>query len=287
VVVPRSLWGKGLHGEAVPWDSVIDSGDLPIEDPAEVQAFLRGLPLALDRAFVTFVLGFPRKYLAGTPRTEIVKHYGLMAGLGTRPVISSLSPDGLLWKLSLIARDRKALFSRIAGALSSAGMNIVSAEAFANAGELVLDTFRFSDGERRFDRDEERRSFQGFLEDAVVGKVALEPLLRPRLEGLPPAPGEKLDVRMDNESHPSATRVLLDCRDRFGLLYLVSRTISEAGYDIQMASVQTPGQRVHDEFYVARGPLPLDQAAQAELSGRLADLSERYFRQAASLVAPG
>ena len=55
---------------------------LPIEDPAEVQAFLRDLPLALDRKFVTFVLGFPRKYLAGTPRTDIVKHYALMASLG-------------------------------------------------------------------------------------------------------------------------------------------------------------------------------------------------------------
>ena len=63
---------------------MIDSGDLPISDPAEVQAFLRGLPLALDHGFTRFVLGFPRKYLALTPRTEIVKHYGLMASMGTR-----------------------------------------------------------------------------------------------------------------------------------------------------------------------------------------------------------
>lgn len=263
---------------------VIDSGDLPIEDPAEVQAFLRGLPLALDRTFVTFVLGFPRKYLAGTPRTEIVKHYALMAGLGTRPVISSLSRGGGLWKLSLITRDREFLFSRIAGALSSAGMNIVAAEAFANASEVVLDTFHFADPERRFDVDEARRTFQGFLEDAVVGKVPLEPLLRPRLEALAPAPGETLDVRMDDESHPSATRLRLDCRDRFGLLYLVSRTISEVGCDIQMASVQTPGPRVHDEFYLTRGQRPLDPATREDLSRRLAGLGERYFRQAGPLL---
>jgi [protein-PII] uridylyltransferase len=264
--------------------TVIDSGDLPIDDPAEVQAFLRDLPLALDRKFVDFVLGFPRKYLAGTPRTEIVKHYGLMAGLGARPVISSLSRDGELWKLSLITRDRQFLFSRIAGALSSSGMNIVAAEAFANASQVVLDTFRFSDDERRFDDDSERRKFQGFLEDAVVGKVELEPLLRPRLERLPPAPADTLGVQMDGDSHPSATRLRLDCRDRFGLLYLVSRAISEAGHDIEMASVQTPGQRVHDEFYLTKNGRKLDAPAQAELAGRLAELADRYFRQAGNLI---
>ena len=262
---------------------VIDSGDLPIEDPAEVQAFLRDLPLALDRKFVSFVLGFPRKYLAGTPRTDIVKHYALMASLGARPVISSLARDGDHWKLSLITRDRKYLFSRIAGALSSSGMNIVAAEAFANAGELVLDTFRFSDDERCFERDEERRRFQGFLEDAVVGKVDLEPLLRPRLERLERAPGETLDVRMDNDSHPAATRLRLDARDRFGLLYLVSRTISEAGDDIEMASVRTPGQRVHDEFYLTRERQKLEPSEQAVLTHRLADLADRYFREPARL----
>lgn len=277
----RAVVWTGVGGTIV---RVIDSGDLPIEDPAEVQAFLRDLPLALDRKFVTFVLGFPRKYLAGTPRTEIVKHYGLMASLGTRPVISSLAKGGELWKLSLITRDRKYLFSRIAGALSSSGMNIVAAEAFANASEVVLDTFRFSDDDRLFDRDEERRKFQGFLEDAVVGKVELEPLLRPRLQRLAPAPADALGVQMDNESHPSATRLRLDARDRFGLLYLVSRTISEAGDDIEMASVQTAGQRVHDEFYITRDRRKLEAPEQADLTHRLGDLSDRYFRQVGRLI---
>jgi [protein-PII] uridylyltransferase len=263
---------------------VIDSGDLPIESPAEVQAFLRDLPLALDRKFVDFVLGFPRKYLAGTPRTEIVKHYALMAGLGGRPVISSLAREAALWKLSLITRDRQFLFARIAGALSSAGMNIVAAEAFANASDVVLDTFRFADPDRRFDVDEERRRFQGFLEDAVVGKAELEPLLRPRLERLPGAPGETLDVRLDDESHPSATRIRLDCRDRFGLLYLVSREISRAGADIEMATVQTPGERVHDEFYVTREKRRLDHAAQRDLRARLTRLGDRYFGASADLL---
>lgn len=257
---------------------MIDSGDLPIADPAEVQAFLRGLPLALDREFTRFVLGFPRKYLALTPRAEIVKHYGLMASLGTKAVISSLARDGEHWKLSLVTRDRKALFSRIAGTLTCHGMNITAAEAFANASAVVLDTFRFTDDERHFDEDAQRRTFQGFLEDAVEGKVALEPLLRERLGRLAPVPEAALAVEMDNDSHPSATRVRLECRDRFGLLYVVSRCISEAGLDIEVASVQTAGARVHDEFYVTQAGGFLGGQARDDLARRLADLGDRYFR---------
>jgi [protein-PII] uridylyltransferase len=257
---------------------MIDSGDLPIADPAEVKAFLRGLPLALDREFTRFVLGFPRKYLALTPRTEIVKHYGLMASLGTKAVISSLARDGEHWKLSLVTRDRQALFSRIAGTLTCHGMNITAAEAFANASEVVLDTFRFTDDERHFDEDDQRRTFQSFLEDAVEGKVALEPLLRERLGRLAPLPEAAFAVEMDDDSHPSATRVRLECRDRFGLLYVVSRCLSEAGLDIEVASVQTSGTQVHDEFYVTQAGGFLGGPAREDLARRLADLGERYFR---------
>jgi UTP:GlnB (protein PII) uridylyltransferase len=265
---------------------VIDSGDLPIADPAEVQEFLRGLPLALDREFTRFVLGFPRKYLALTPRAEIVKHYGLAASLGSKAVISSLAKDGEHWKLSLVTRDRKALFSRLAGALTCHGMNITAAEAFANASAVVLDTFRFTDDERHFDEDDQRRSFQGFLEDAVEGKVALEPRLRERLGRLAPVP-EAFAIEMDDDSHPSATRVRLECADRVGLLYVVSRCISEAGLDIELASVDTAGGRVHDEFYVTRAGGFIGSPAREDLARRLADLGRRYFRGDAAALVEG
>lgn len=257
---------------------MVDPGDLPVADPAEVKALLRDLPLALDEAFTRFVLGFPRRYLARTPRAEIIKHYGLMASLGGKAVISSLAREGELWKLSLIARDRRFLFCRIAGALSGHGMNIVAAEAFANTGALVLDTFRFADDERRFDDDAERRSFQGFLEDAVEGKADLEPRLRERLARLTPAPGKTLSVEFD-DTPGASTRLLVEASDRFGLLYFVTRCISEAGCDIERAFVETPGRRVHDEFHLTRDGRPLPAEARADLRRRLVELGDRYFRQ--------
>ena len=125
----------------------LDMGEaiyLPITEPEEIVALLDELPLAVDRdSFVGFVRGFPRGYLVNTPRLEIVKHYLLRQNLGDKQVISSLSPQNGFWRLLLLTRDRRKLFSRITGTLSCFGMDISLAEAFSNANSMVLDTFMF------------------------------------------------------------------------------------------------------------------------------------------------
>jgi [protein-PII] uridylyltransferase len=224
--------------------------ELPITEPEEVRAFLRKLPLAVDgQRFTRFVLGFPHRYLASTSPVEIVKHYALMGSLGGRAVISSLSREGPLWKMCLVARDRSFLFARIAGSLGCFGMNIVAAEAFTNANEVVLDTFTFADRAARFADEGERRRFQAFLEDVVEGKEDLEKALREQTE-IVQAPGPALALQWDDDSHPAASRLSVEGRDRLGLLHLISRHLSEAGCSIEMAVIETPGERVRDEFYL-------------------------------------
>lgn len=253
---------------------------LPVTDVQEAESLLQELPIAVDKEhFSNFVLGFPRKYLVSTPRIEIVKHYLLMEGLGHQSVISSLSQDGQLWKLCLVSRDRKFLFSRFAGTLSYFGMNIVSAEAFANANSLVLDTFYFSDPANYFSQGNHKQQFQHFLEDVVQGKTQLEPLLSKRWDQVMLSKDEPLSVQFDNDSHPSTTRLTLDCHDHFGLLYLVSRCISEEGHNIEMAYIETPGHRVHDEFYITFEGSKLSPSQQQDLKTQLTHLGARYFRQ--------
>jgi len=229
----------------------------------------------MDPGFARFILGFPHKYLAETPRAEVVKHYALAGSLGTKPVISSLaraSDPARAWKLSVVTRDRRFLFSRIAGALSCFGMDIVSAEAFANAGAVVLDTFHFRDGEGRFDEDALRRRFQVFLEEALEGAVDLDRELLARLgpQGLPPIAG--LEVEVEDEPAVGATRLLLRGPDCFALLYRVSRRLSEAGADIQQAEIETDGGGVRDEFLLTRDGRPLDAEGRREVERALAAL---------------
>lgn len=242
---------------------------MPIREPEEVKAFLRRLPLAVDaERFTRFVLGFPHKYLAGTRPVEIVRHYALMESLGTRSVVSSIAREHALWKMCLVARDRRFLFARIAGSLGCFGQNIVAAEAFTNANALVLDTFSFSDREGRFSEEGERRRFQAFLEGVIEGREDLEAALRERLETVS-APDPTLAIEWDDEAHPSATRLRLRGRDRLGLLYLVSRRLSEAGCSIEMAFIETPGDEVRDEFFLTFGGGKLTPEARQEVERAL------------------
>ena len=240
---------------------------------AEVEAFLKSLPFSMDRAgFLRFALGFPRRYLETTPPTEVVRHYALMESLGGRAVISSIAREEDVWKLSIVARDRRALFSRIAGALSCFGMNIVAAEAFANASSLILDTFRFADWNDAFRDAGERRRFQVFLEDVVEGKADVEAELakHPEAASLQKGP---LTLAWSDAAHLGATRLAVGGRDRFALLYRLSRAISDAGLDIEMAYIDTSGEEVLDEFFLTREGARLTADEQSRLDARLRALA--------------
>jgi UTP:GlnB (protein PII) uridylyltransferase len=247
---------------------------LPIKDAREVAAFLQRVPLAVDRGhFVDFVLGFPHKYLATTPAAEVLKHYMLMEALRDKAVISSLSREGALSKVCLVARDRRALFSRLAGTLSSYGADIVGAEAFANANSMVLDVFTFVDPQKRFADDAERRQFQVSLERAVEGKDDVAPRLQERLDAVRRALVEQpLAVTFDDEVHPEATAVTVSGANHFGLLYLLSRMFAEGGYNIEIAYVETPDERVRDQFFLTRNGGKLTPDDQTELRTRIAAL---------------
>lgn len=238
---------------------------LPIASPDEVRAFARRLPVALDEAaFAELVLGFPRRYLETTPAVEVLRHYALMNGLGGRAVISSLARDGAGYRLCVVARERRFLFARIAGSLSCFGVNIESAEAFANANERVLDTFTCTDPRGHLETHDNRRSFQAFLESVVAAQTELLPLLRERIPGFSTRI-EGLRLGFDDSAHPGATRLRLRACDRIGLLYLVSHTLSCLGCNIEMAYVATAGGSAEDDFYVTRDGRKLTEADQAAL----------------------
>jgi UTP:GlnB (protein PII) uridylyltransferase len=238
--------------------------DLPIADPAEVVAFLRTLPVALDRDhFAAFVLGFPRRYLAQTPRAEIVKHYALSETGAGKPVTSALSADGGHWKLCILCRERSRLFTRLAGALSARGMSIVDAEAFANERGMVFDMFRFADPSGRLHDAGSRRELQRWLESAATGGE------REAAVAAIPA-GVAVSLATDQDLHPTATWVRVQCADFPGLLHRVSSAFSDAGCNIEMAFVRTPGQRADDEFYLTRDGGKVDEPALEQIRAALA-----------------
>ena len=225
-----------------------------------------------------FLEGFPRRYLAVHSTQEIAAHFGLYQKLGHEPVQTELKRANHMFALTLLSADRPALFATIAGALAAWGMNIVKADAFANAAGVVLDTFHFMDLHKTLELNaDEIPRFQQSIADVVNGKQMLEPLLKGRLAAAlarPPKVAVKTSIHFDDGSSDHSTLMEVMTQDRPGLLYGIGSALARLACNIDVALIDTEGQKAIDVFYLtsqgqkltAQKQLLLREVLQATLS---------------------
>jgi [protein-PII] uridylyltransferase len=139
----------------------------------------------------------------------------------------------------------------IAGALSLAGLSILSAQVFTTDDGTAVDVF---DVEGTFEHEvgEERwRDFRSILRKAIEGRLSLAYRVEEKRRRYPAPRGEvPVRVAVDNSASDFSTVIEVGAADRIGLLFDVTRTLSELGLDVHLAKVATYGDRVVDAFYV-------------------------------------
>ena len=225
---------------------------------------------------VAFLEGFPTRYLRTHTEQEIDEHMALEEKGRVRGTLRGVAVDirklESAWQLTLVAADRPFLFASVAGTLSSFGMNILKAEAFANRRGLVLDTFTFDDPLRTLDLNPtEADRLRATTERVLAGKTDVRELLRNRPKPALPSRKARIPARVsfDSEAGHTATLVEIVAEDRPGLLYDLASAISSNGGNIEVVLIDTQAHKAIDVFYVTAEGKKLSPEKQQLLAAAL------------------
>ena len=223
-----------------------------------------------------FLEGFPTRYLRTHTEADIDAHLAMeKAAAQKMGVAIDLKKLEGCYRLTLLAEDRPFLFASVAGTLSSFGMNILKAEAFANRRNTVLDTFTFADPNRTLELNpSEIDRLKATLERVLLGKVDIAQLLRNRPKSQPPSKTARLEpsLAFDSKSSPSATLIQVVTQDRPGLLYDLASAMSSEGFNIEVVLIDTEAHKAVDVFYITTENGKLDASQEQRLQQRLMEL---------------
>jgi [protein-PII] uridylyltransferase len=216
----------------------------------------------------------PERYFINTKSDEIELHLRMVNQLLTQ--IQQAESTGTLapiidWRndidlnmtvVNIVTWDRAGLFYQLAGALSLAGVNIVSTKAISRTDHITIDTFYIMEPEGGIISDTKAHQiFQTHIEDALIhgkrltGEVErLEAKVnsqKKKLRGILPAPIAPT-VEVYHELSLNRTIIEVQAEDRIGLLYGIARLIYSRGYNITFARIATERGLAMDTFYIEK-----------------------------------
>jgi [protein-PII] uridylyltransferase len=213
----------------------------------------------------------PERYFINTHQEDIELHLRmvnrLLNQIQSAHSMATLSPiidwhddiDLSMSVVDVVTWDRAGLFYKLAGALTLAGVNIVSTKAITRKDHITIDTFYVMDPDGGVVTNKKARDiFEKHLNEALIEEKELMPqiteleakvLANMKTKDMLPAPFPP-SVDVYHELSLKQTIVEVQANDRIGLLYQISRLITKKGFDIGFARIATERGVAMDTFYI-------------------------------------
>jgi [protein-PII] uridylyltransferase len=213
----------------------------------------------------------PERYFINTDQEDIELHLRmvnkLLTKIQTADSMGTLTPiihwhddiDLSMTLVNVVTWDRAGLFYKLAGALTLAGVNIVSTKAITRKDHISIDTFYIIDPGGGVVSDKKARGvFERRLDEALIQEKELMSAINEREakiaaqtknKDMLPAPFPP-SVDVYHELSLKQTIIEVQASDRIGLLYRISRLITKMGFDIGFARIATERGVAMDTFYI-------------------------------------
>ncbi|RPI55120.1 MAG: HD domain-containing protein [Acidobacteria bacterium] len=248
--------------------------DIINRDEALVAALQANRPQDIpEQEMAIFLEGLPRRYLILFSHDAIYRHVRLSRDIRPNEAHFFLENNAEVWELTVVSLDKPFLFSNICGVLAYFGMDILRGHALTSLAGLAVDVFQFADTDGFFARNSQgRKEFDRRLDDVVSGRTDVTSLLKSKEDSVLTRRSlvRRTPVVYFDTAHSQRYTVLeLVADDAPGLLYRVSRVISDHGIDVDLVLISTEGQKAIDVFHITRGGAKLTEDDEASLKADL------------------
>jgi [protein-PII] uridylyltransferase len=244
-------------------------------------------------ALAAFVASLPDRYALANTVEGMRFHHRVIAaerdGLAFGATPSGVGPGTL--ELVVATDDRPGVLADVTAALAAANFGIDWAQLYTrvrdDGPDQAFDIFHLTHA-RMGAADDMQIELEGLRERLLAvlhGRATAAQLLREN--SAPPSwtrtgPRVRTEIHIDNATSARSTIIDVYTRDRPHLLHTIARTLHESGLSIDLAKVNTEGNRVADVFYVRT-----KDGGKLAGRGRVRELSGRLRSELAALDAVG